>query len=332
LWGESTAFKSCVTAIQIKAFYAKTELCTVSDEHQKTFASETFLNAALIVWKDVEKQSGEDFPVSASRFRQFADGGAGMDANLKGLKNLGNVDIDGSHLIDANVPWSKIWPKAAKPTAMQNRIMQIPFVREVADDDINTRLVKNIMAAEVGPLLVLQVRAYQAVLKAAGDKTFSSLKIPYFQAIRVQADPLVRFITERGDYEEGAVTTVRQLKLSYNGEQTVTSWDAAAIKKTLEKLNTTLEDEQAYEYEEETRSHRFDCKHCQQDVGPGNGNDHSTGKFVGAWPVLCRAYNADTRPKTANVNKQTGVTPDTKTNKVRLTKALDSRIKNLNVA
>jgi hypothetical protein len=62
------------------------------------------------------------------------------------------------------------------------------------------------------------------------------------------------------------VTTVRRLRCLYNGEPLV-SWEAAAIKKVLDKINATLEGGQAYEYEEETRSHRFDCKHCHAKTG-----------------------------------------------------------------
>jgi hypothetical protein len=252
-----------------------------------------------------------------------------MDANQKGVKNLGSVDIPASHLIDANVPWFKVWPNAAKPEAMQKRIMEIAFTREVNDDDISTGLVKGIMDEEVGPLLVLQVRAYQAVLQAASDKTFDALKIDYFNRIRLQADPLVAFIQACGDYEDGGVTTVRDLRELYNGELTV-SWDASSIKKALDKINATLEGGQAYEYEEETRSHRFECKHCHQDVGAGNGNEHYTGEsFALDIPVVCQAYIDDTRPKTANINRQTGVRADTKATKIKLNKKLDFKIKNL---
>ena len=101
----------------------------------------------------------------------------------------------------------------------------------------------------------------------------------------------------------------------------------------LVKDDVKPDSDKAYEYEEETRSHRFECKRCHQDVGAGNGNGHYTGEsFALDIPVVCQAYIDDTRPKTANINRQTGVRADTKAMKIKLNKKLDSKIKNLVLA
>eukprot|EP01043_Picozoa_sp_COSAG02_P040546 COSAG02_NODE_3291_length_6997_cov_7.096260_2_plen_407_part_00 len=257
IWGDSTTGKTLIRKVVRKAFFSKGEVSQISNNMQKEFGFEKLVGKNLILWKDIDApEPGEKF-VSASFYRECADGGEEVDVSRKGIRNI-DADITAPFLIDANVQWQDVWAKAAKDPkqslAMARRTMSFEWGTTIeTDSGLETQIMQN----EIGPWMVLLRKHYDEMVRMAGDKTFGDWDIPLFKATIAQSDTVTSFFqrTEVDGlhciYEEGAVTTGPELKDAFeevNGP--------ATFKKIQNKLTAAiaaasqaLDDDEEYIYE-----------------------------------------------------------------------------------
>jgi hypothetical protein len=292
LWDESGTGKTVIRNV-IRAFFARSLRTQISFKSSGDFGLEKLPDKAFIMWKDVGKEARKDFPISAAEVKNLIDGGEEMDVNQKGIKAI-DEDVTGSHLVDANCPWTTLWKGAEDQKALANRVMAFRFGTAIEDGD--EALIDEILTKEADAVLVLLVRAYQFMRQNAAGAPFSKWQIPYFADERNLADPMFAFLKLTQDdadtyavHQEDSETTQRDLLKAVKEWHPRFDPDRAKLEQTLGKINEDLPGD-GYVLHTPGGTHWYQCVHCNQDVEYDAGNG-----------FCCGEYNDDERPKTHRI-------------------------------
>ena len=225
MWGESSCGKTTLIDLPLKSLLPKDTTGVIMDNFEETFGLGNLYHLQAVSFPDIKPGC----PLKEATFQVMVEGGQTSIAIKNGLAKMPLWDkplLAGSQ----HPPTPDIWTDPKQAVTKRTFCAHFDTIPETTNELLGSQMCA---AGHLGPTLVLFIRQYCRLKAFVGNRGFTewAKTLHYIreqhETQRLSNNHLLRFLAQtKGDnsskekiwwfeYEEGAQTTIAQLKKSY---------------------------------------------------------------------------------------------------------------------